>query len=136
MYFNYKKGTEQTHEVFTRYIPAIWMTCPYGFDIPGINHEYTMYIKSIWTYGFYIPGIYHVYTMYIQGICDIPFTYQTYTLYIQGIYKVYMLHIHSILLLSTPPGGWCCGGGHGPIPPEPPAITSPGRVMIFILLHS
>ena len=84
--------------------------------------------------------IYQEYTMYIpgisMGICDIPVIYQAYTVYIPGIYNVYILHIHSILLFSTPPGGWCCGRGQGPIPPEPPAITSPGRVMIFILLHS
>ena len=43
-YINIKKGTEQTHEVFTRYIPAIWMRTPYGFDIPDIYHVYTMYI--------------------------------------------------------------------------------------------
>ena len=43
-YINIKKGTEQTHFYFTRYIPGIWMTCPYGCDIPRINHVYTMYI--------------------------------------------------------------------------------------------
>ncbi len=32
------------------------------------------------------------------------------------------------------PGGWCCGGGHGPIPPEPPAITSPGVVALVMTL--
>ena len=31
---------------------------------------------------------------------------------------------------------WYCGGGQGPIPPHPPAITSPGRVITLILLHS
>ena len=31
------------------------------------------------------------------------------------------------------PGGWCCGGGQGPIPPVPPATASPGIVMTLIL---
>ena len=46
------------------------------------------------------------------------------------IYNVYTWYIHSILCVYTPPGGWCCGGGQDPIPPDPPAITSPGRVII------
>ena len=52
------------------------------------------------------------------------------------IYNVYTWYIHSILCVYIPLGGWCCRGGQGPIPPDPPAITSPGRVVIFILLHS
>ena len=53
------------------------------------------------------------------------------------IYNVYTWIIHSIFCVYTPPGGWCCGGGHGPIPPAPPATTSesPGRVITFILLE-
>ncbi len=43
-YIIIKKGMEQTHFYFTRYIPAIWMRTPYAFDIP------------------YIPCIYHAYT--------------------------------------------------------------------------
>ena len=43
-YINIKKGTEQTHFYFTRYIPAIWIRTPYGFDIPDIYHVYTLYI--------------------------------------------------------------------------------------------
>ena len=96
-YINIIKGTEQTHEVFTRYIQAIWMTCPYGFDIPGINHVYTTYIQPIWTYGCDIPGIYHVYTWYINGnmwyTCYIPGIYSVYTRYIQCIYIAHTQYI-------------------------------------------
>ena len=43
-YINIKKGTEQTHLYFSWYIPHIWITFPYAFDINGIYHTYTMYI--------------------------------------------------------------------------------------------
>ena len=43
-YIIIKKGTEQTHFYFTRYIPAIWMRSPYAFDIPYIYLVYTMHI--------------------------------------------------------------------------------------------
>ena len=43
-YIIIKNGTEQTHFYFTRYIPSIWMTCPYAFDMPCIYHVYTMYV--------------------------------------------------------------------------------------------
>jgi hypothetical protein len=79
MCFNFKKGTEQTHEVFTRYMPAIWMRTPYGFDIPGIYHVYHINITFMYyVYGYrpnvslqppstliihqYMPCIYHAYT--------------------------------------------------------------------------
>ncbi len=55
--------------------------------------------------------------------------YWAYVLY-PDIYQVYVRY------MSIIPGGWCCGGGHGPIPPEPPAITSPGLVMTLIFLTS
>ena len=32
-YINIKKGTEQTHLYFSWYIPHIWITFPYAFDI-------------------------------------------------------------------------------------------------------
>ena len=57
----------------------------------------------------------------------------TYTWHIHYIYITYLLH--SIMCVFSAPGGWCCGGGQGPIPPDPPAITSPGRVITLILLH-
>jgi hypothetical protein len=55
----------------------------------------------------------------------------------QCILLVYTLHIYGIICVYTPPGGWFCGGGQGPIPLAPPAITSesPGRVISFILLE-
>ena len=43
--YHYKKGMEQTHFYFTRYIPYIWMRTPYAFDIHGIYHVYNMYIN-------------------------------------------------------------------------------------------
>ena len=69
----------------------------------------------------YIPDIYFyqlVYDQYIPGLWHI------------GIYQVYDQYMTDI------PGGWCCGGGHGPMPPEPPAITSPGLVITVILFDS
>ncbi len=50
---------------------------------------------------------------------------------------VFTWYMHSIICIYTPSGGWCCGGGQGPIPPAPPAITSesPGRVITFVLLE-
>ncbi len=53
-------------------------------------------------------------------------------MYIHDIYN----DIHCILSAYAPPGGWCCGGRQGPIPPAPPAMTSPGRIITLILLHS
>jgi len=53
-----------------------------------------------------------------------------------SIYWAYVLYpdINQVYVryMSIIPGGWCCGGGHGPIPPEPPAIRSPGLVMTLI----
>ena len=51
--------------------------------------------------------------------------------YIPGIYLVYTWYIP--MHQNKIPGGWCCGGGQGPIPPVPPATTSPGIVMTLIL---
>ncbi len=63
--------------------------------------------------------------------------YIVYTWYIHNIFLGFTMYIHSIICVFTPPGGWCCGGGQGPIPPAPPAITSksPRRVITFILLE-
>ncbi len=52
------------------------------------------------------------------------------------IFHVYTWYIHSIFWVFSAPCGWCCRGGQGPIPPDPPAITSPGLVITLILLHS
>ena len=75
--------------------------------------------------------------MYIPCIYRKMLIYMEYTWYIHGIYVikpcmyfVYIMHVQRL------PGGWCCAGGQVPIPPDPPAMTSPGRVMTLILLHS
>ena len=45
-------------------------------------------------------------------------------------YKEYVVYIWVIYHL---PGGWCWDNGHGPIPPAPPAITSPGLAMTLTI---
>jgi hypothetical protein len=104
-YIIIKKGTEQTHEVFTRYIPAIWMTCPYAFDMPCIYHVYTMYIQfKIW-YTSYIPGIFFVYTtwyilsIYCAYTIHMYSIFCVYTMYIPCIYMVYIWYIHGIYMV-------------------------------------
>ena len=74
-----------------------------------------------------------VYTLYIHKLG----IYIGYVLNIPCLYMVYTVYIHSMIHVYSPPGGWCCGGGQGPIPPAPPATTSesPGRVITFILLE-
>ena len=69
--------------------------------------------------------------LYILGICIVYFWD------IQCRSLEYTLYMHSIIRVYTPSGGWCCGGGQGPIPQAPPAITSesPGRIITFILLE-
>ncbi len=75
----------------------------------------------IWhTYICHIPVIWHVYDMYMV-------IYHLYICHINGLWQVYSWYI---------PGGWCCEGGHGPIPPDPPAITSPGLVTTVIFFTS
>ncbi len=63
-----------------------------------------------------------------------------YIWYMSGIHWAYVLYLDInqvyVRYMSNVPGGWCCGDGHGPIPPEPPAITSPGLVMTLIILTS
>ena len=91
----------------------------------------------------YIYGIYHAYTIYILNTFIVYYQYilGIYIVYvwdIQCIFLVYTLYMHSIICVYTPSGGWYCGGGQGPIPQAPPAITSesPGRVITFILLEA
>ncbi len=72
-------------------------------------------------------GIYYIQIIFLRGIyqvylCKIEF--QVYAMYRLCIYLIYYCYI---------PGGWCCGGGQGPIPPDQPAIVSPGLVMTLIL---
>ena len=114
-------------------------------------NEYVWYITGISHPDWYMHGIYMVYTWYIPSIWC-PHTYVWYIpcktfmglfrtffyIDIRVIYQVYPQDIHGISRYTCyiPLGGWCCGGGQGPIPPDPPAITSPVRVVIFILLHS
>ena len=70
-YIIIKKGTEQTHEVLTRYIPDISIRTAYTCNIPCIYHVYTIYILCIYhsyTNAPSLMSIYHVYTMYIHII--------------------------------------------------------------------
>jgi hypothetical protein len=76
-----------------------------------ICQVYTWYIPCIYLLNVYDRDIPCINMEYYKNIPRIW--------YIPGIYQVYV---------SLIPGGWCCGGGHGPIPPDPPAITSPGLV--------
>ncbi len=46
-YIIIKKGTEQTHEVLTRYIPDISVRSAYTFHIPCIYHVYTIDIPAL-----------------------------------------------------------------------------------------
>ena len=125
----------EIYQVYTWYILCIYRKVS---DIPVIYQEYVWNIP----YGisFVYTWIYHVYTLYMLSI------YIVYTWYIYSIFLGYTMYIfgiyivmHSIICVYTPSGGWCCGGGQGPIPPAPPAITataeSPGRVITFILLE-
>ncbi len=90
-----KKGTEQTHEVWSRYIPGILVTWAYDWNIPGIPGiylVYTMHIpKSFW-YSSYITWIFMEYTIrYILCIyLNIPCLYIVYAQYIHCIYLVYI----------------------------------------------
>ena len=66
-----KKGTEQTHEVLTRYIPDISIRTAYTCNIPCIYHVYTIYIYYVYIIHMqmlHLIIIYHVYTMYIHII--------------------------------------------------------------------
>ena len=74
---------------------------------------YLWSIPDIYFLTYYMPSIYLVYSFWIV-------IYQEYILYIPYIFVSVIWFI---------PEGWCCGAGHGPIPPEPPAITSPGQVI-------
>ncbi len=122
---------------YTRYI-TWYISCIYlsVSDIPDIYQEYLWYIlyglSFVYTciyqvYTEYMLSIYIVYTWYVYSI------FLGYTMYIFGIYSIYTLY--NMRMYST--GGWCCGGGQGPIPLAPPAITSesPRRVITFILLE-
>ncbi len=79
------KGTEQTHEVFTRYIPDISVRTAYTFHIPCIYHVFTMYIPTLFWYTCYIQWIFLVYTS-----CIILSIYHVYTMYIHDISLVYI----------------------------------------------
>jgi len=75
---------------------------------------------------------YHVYTKYIPCICHVYSRISRYTWDIHGIYQ-YLLAIHCIHNTYTKiPGGSSCASGQGPIPPDPPAMTSPGCVIIAL----
>ena len=139
-----------------RYKVCIYQTYWWHGHMPEIYHAYGRYILCIcWKVEIYhiytmiihdylwyiLRGIYHVYTTFIQCICLVYILYILgiyiwYVLNILCIYMVYTVYIHSIIHVYSPPSGWCCRGGQGPIPPTPPAITSPGRVITLIWPHS
>ena len=133
---------EQTHEVWSVpvCIPGILVTRAFAWNIPCIWTVYTMHMLKRLRYTTYIPWLFMiiyginfmVYTLYIHKLG----IYIGYVLNIPCLYMVYTVYIHSIIHVYSPPGGWCCGGGLGPIPPTPPAITSPGRVITLIWPHS
>jgi hypothetical protein len=119
------------------YIPCIYHVYTardliYQLYTKNIHCIYYMVILSIYVaYTKYIYSIFFLYILHILGI------YIVYFWDIQCISSTYTLYMHSIICVYTPSGGWYCGGGQGPIPPAPPAITSesPGRVITFILLE-
>ncbi len=63
----------------------------------------------------------YIYGIYSGYVCNILITYMEYILDMSVIYNLnaYTWNIHSIFCVYTPPGGWCCGGGQDPIPPDP-----------------
>ncbi len=106
-YIIIKKGTKQTHEVLTRYIPDISDTAVSyrsGLHIHVIHHVYTMYIPLIYLHCSDIPVIFNVYSMYILYILYsvntmyIPCIYMIYTVYILSTYNVYYQHILDIYI--------------------------------------
>ncbi len=122
----------EIYQVYTWYIPCIYRTFS---DIPVIYQEYSWNILH--GISFVYTCIYHVYTQYML-------IYVVYTWYIYSIFLGYTMCMlctyivyTCIICVFTPPGGWCCGGGQGPIPPAPRATTSEssGRVITFILLE-
>ncbi len=96
-----KKGTEQNHEVCTRYIPDISVRTAYKFYIPCIYHVYTMYIPALFWYTCYneyslyiLHGLSLVYTMCIPCIYMVyPQRYNVYQVYIKSRYNVYQVYI-------------------------------------------
>ncbi len=84
-----KKGTEQTHEVFTRYIPEILKRTAYNWNIPCIYHVYSIYhayTGQVLIYQLYTKNIHCIYHMvYPENIHCI---YQVYLLYILSIYYI------------------------------------------------
>ena len=67
--------------------------------------------------------------MYIQESADIHEIYMRYT----SICWQLFMNIHCIYSTYTKiPGGSSCARGQGPIPPDPPAMTSPGCVIIVL----
>ena len=67
--------------------------------------------------------------MYIPESADIHEIYMVYT----SICWQLFMNIHCIYSTYTKiPGGSSCASGQGPIPPDPPAMTSPGCVIIAL----
>ena len=108
-----------------------------------ISHVYRLIVEYTW----HIHGIYMVYTWYILLISG-PERYHGYILnkvmmgnirtgtspYNQwNIFEYTSYIICAIYSTYTKiPGGSSCASGQGPIPPDPPAMTSPGCVIIAL----
>ncbi len=87
-----KKGTEQTHLFWSRYIPGILVRLVYDWNIPVIYLVYTNHIPKSFRYSSYIPRIFMEYTIwYILCIyLNIPCLYIVFAQYIHWIYLVYI----------------------------------------------
>jgi hypothetical protein len=116
IYWTYWRGRLRRHitgiyHVSTMYIPCIYRS---GSDIPVIYQEYSLYILHGLSleYILYIPSISIVCPQYIHDI---------YLVYIYSIFEGYTMYIFGIY---NPLGGWCCGGGQGPITSNHIAWTS------------
>ncbi len=68
-----KKGTEQTHELWRRYIPDILVRMAYYWNIPSIYQVYTMHIPVRFWYTNYIPRIFMVWTDQLPWTGQLPY---------------------------------------------------------------
>jgi hypothetical protein len=119
---------------YTWYIPGILHDQTVTWLVPKCRRKFWVGVCQVYTVCRHMKGICMFYTRYIPDIYFFPLVYIK---YIPGIWHFYW-HIPGIYQIYTKyiPGGWCCEGRHGPMPPEPPAITSPGLVITVILFDS
>ena len=126
-------GTSQV-TVWSWNIPGIFHDQTVTWLVPKCPRKFWVGVCQVYTVYRHMKGICMVYTRYIPDIYFFPLVYIK---YIPGIWHFYW-HIPGIYQIYTKyiPGGWCCEGRHGPMPPEPPAITSLGLVITVILFDS